>query len=57
MLSREILIENVSNTARYRLPFFYFSLCFQIEEFDQDGDGKIDLTEFIDLMMGDEFGC
>lgn len=28
-----------------------------IEEFDQDGDGKIDLTEFIDLMMGDEFGC
>ena len=28
---------------------------FQIEEFDQDGDGKIDMPEFFELMMGDEF--
>lgn len=26
-----------------------------IEQFDQDGDGKIDMNEFIDLMMNDEF--
>jgi centrin-3 len=26
-----------------------------IEEFDQDGDGKIDMPEFFELMMGDEF--
>ena len=35
--------------------FFFENFSFQIEQFDQDGDGKIDMNEFIDLMMNDEF--
>ena len=34
---------------------FFENFSFQIEQFDQDGDGKIDMNEFIDLMMNDEF--
>ena len=47
--------EILAMVRKNSVKFFYIFLNFQIEEFDQDGDGKIDMNEFIDLMMNDEF--